>query len=92
MEGEPRRRAPEFEKEPGPEKKREREPIASDEYWFCVMGPVSRKKIPRGGDFSMREMVRNMFKLLTGEDPKHLFSAWGTEEVKEKIISAAIEG
>ncbi len=55
-------------------------------YWSCIIGPIEKNKIPFGGDFPMRDAVKNRFFEMFKEDADICSSGWGlTEEMKTRL-------
>ena len=62
------------------------------EYWWCRIGPIEREKVPEGGDFPLRQAVKDAFLKTTGENPKQCSSGWGmTEDEARKIAEVQHE-
>lgn len=47
--------------------------------WDCKIGEVDRAKLPPGADAPMRQAVEAVYRELTGEEPRFIFSGWGGE-------------
>jgi hypothetical protein len=58
-------------------------------YWFCQIGPVDKIEIPDGGDFPMRQAVRDTFIKMFRYDAPICSSGWGLSQ-KEKDIHDSI--
>ena len=59
---------------------------ADRNYWFCTIGPISRKKIGWGADAPLRSIVQNKFFEIFGKHANLCSSGWGlTEEMKTRL-------
>lgn len=55
------------------------------QYWMCIIGGVSKHKIPFGGDSILRQPVRNAFNNAFGED-EVCSSGWGINEERYNLL------
>ena len=58
-------------------------------YWICAIGPTDQNKIPSGSDAPMRMAVENAFKKVTKHDSQELFSGWGNDEERLRMVNYA---
>ncbi len=49
-------------------------------YWSCFIGPVEADKIPSGGDFPFRMVVKNAYYNLFQESADICSSGWGIDQ------------
>lgn len=67
--------------------------MSISEYWFCLIGPVQREKLPAECDMPMREAVEMALGKLTGEASQRLCSCWGiTPEIAEAVLKTVCDG
>lgn len=56
------------------------------EYWYCKIGPINKNKIPYGGDYPLRSVVKTKFIEMFGDQAERCASGWGlTEEMKTRL-------
>lgn len=55
------------------------------QYWYCLIGGVSKDKIPSGGDAILRFPVRDAFNEVFGQD-EVCASGWGIDEERYNIL------
>lgn len=60
------------------------------EYWTCIVGPITRDKLPLGGDLPMRKAVEEAFHSITGQWPQFLSSGWGHGESHKDAIQSVV--
>ena len=56
------------------------------EYWYCMIGPIERDKVPSGGDFLLRQAAKTYFEKTTGEEADTCSSGWGVTEDEYRQI------
>lgn len=56
------------------------------EYWWCKIGPIDREKVPFGGDFPLRQAVKQAFSDTIGEHAVTCSSGWGMDEEEAQAI------
>lgn len=56
-------------------------------YWFCIIGPVDRDKLPQGCDAPIRNAVEDAFIALTGAQSEHNYSGWGHSEEEIELLN-----
>jgi hypothetical protein len=61
----------------------------SKEYWFCLIGPIEKEKVHQGGDFPLRQAVKDAFERTTGEDAEMCSSGWGVDEEEAEAMRKA---
>lgn len=60
--------------------------IEKEEYWFCFIGPIQRNKVPFGGDFPLRETIKEAYYKMLGEYADVCSSGWGlSPEMKDRL-------
>lgn len=47
--------------------------------WSCKIGEVDAARLPPGSDALMRDAIAAAYRVITGEDPKFIFSGWAAE-------------
>lgn len=58
------------------------------EYWHCCIGPVKRSEVPYGGDFPLRQEVKNIFfEMFPDVEDYTCGSGWGNSEEKTELLS-----
>jgi len=58
------------------------------EYWHCYIGPVKRNEVPYGGDFPLRQGVKNIFfDMFPDVEDYTCGSGWGNSEEKTGLLS-----
>ncbi|XAI97331.1 hypothetical protein [Leptolyngbya phage Lbo-JY46] len=50
------------------------------QYWFCTIGPISKKKLGWGADGPLRSVVQSKFIEIFDEQADKCSSGWGLEE------------
>lgn len=64
-------------------------PEDSPDIWGCKIGEIDRARLPLGADLPMRRAVRDAYYVLTGEEPRFIFSGWGeslTEGERDAVL------
>lgn len=55
-------------------------------YFTCTIGPICRSLVPDGGDFPMRQAVKEAYLDLIGENAAMCSSGWGRTTEVSKLI------
>ncbi len=62
------------------------------EYWSCFIGPIDRSRVPDGGDFPIRQAVKNAYYDMFGGYAPVCNSGWGiNQELYNKITKIRFE-
>ena len=61
--------------------------MSNKQYWFCLIGPADRDKLPQGCDGPIRNAVSRAFIALTGAQAEHNFSGWGRSEEEAELLN-----
>lgn len=56
------------------------------EYWMCIIGGVPSGTVPYGGDFPLRQAVRDKFFQMFGEGDEICSSGWGINEERMELL------
>ena len=60
--------------------------MSNKQYWFCLIGPADRDKLPQGCDAPIRDAVVDAFIALTGAQSKANYSGWGYSEEEAELL------
>jgi hypothetical protein len=58
------------------------------EWWQCTIGPIKRKEIGWGGDFPLRQAVKEKFEEVFDTIDYEVSSGWGTTHELMEVISS----
>ncbi len=62
----------------------------SQEYWFCLIGPVDRRIVPYGGDAPLRMSVKDKFQKMFPYNDYTCSSGWGMDQEEYNEIQEVI--
>jgi hypothetical protein len=57
------------------------------EYWYCEIGPIEKNKIPYGGDYPLRTVVKEEFEKMFKDEVYSCSSGWGLSRRNKEIFS-----
>ena len=60
--------------------------MINKQYWFCLIGPADRDKLPQGSDSPLRNAVGRAFIALTGAQSENNYSGWGHSEEEAELL------
>ena len=61
--------------------------MINKQYWFCLIGPTDRDRLPVGSDAPLRNAVKNAFTTLTGAQSEHVYTGWGHSEEEAELLN-----
>ena len=61
--------------------------MSNKQYWYCLIGPADRDRLPAGSDAPLRNAVGRAFIALTGAQAEHNFSGWGHSEEEAELLN-----
>lgn len=59
---------------------------ADNAYWMCIIGPVKKSEIPYGGDYPLRQAVRDKFYEMFEPEDDVCASGWGINEERYQVL------